>query len=268
MTPSNTPFISIITVVFNAKEDLEKTIRSIQKQTFTDFEYIVIDGGSTDGTLDVINQYNNVITNWISEPDNGLYDAMNKGIMLTKGKFLWFMNAGDEIYERTTIEKIFAIDGFSSDIYYGETALIDEEGNILGTRSKLSARKLPEKLNWKSLQIGMVVQHQSFIVRKEIAPLYDITYKVSADIDWVIKCLKNTSKIVNSNLFLSKFLTNIFLGIYHGGGFSSQNYKIALKERFMIFTKHYGLLTNLYYHACIFLKALKRYFKKIIPFSS
>ncbi len=264
----NTPLISIITVVFNGKNDIEKTILSIKKQTFTDFEYIVIDGGSTDGTLDVINQYTHLITNFISEPDKGLYDAMNKGINLAKGKFLWFMNAGDEIYEEITLEKLFAIDRFSSDIYYGETVLIDENGIVLGTRSELTERQLPKKLNWKSLQIGMVVQHQSFIVRKEISPLYNLNYKVSADIDWVIICLKNASKIINSNLILSKFLTTITLGINYSGGFSTKNHKLALKERFKIFTKHYGFITNLYNHVYITYRALKKYLIKLMPFSS
>jgi glycosyltransferase involved in cell wall biosynthesis len=264
---TNAPSISIITVVYNSRNDIEKTILSIQKQTFKELEYIVIDGGSTDGTIDIIHQYENVIDNWISEPDKGLYDAMNKGILLSKGKFLWFINAGDEIFEDTTLEKLFAIDCFASDIYYGETALIDENGNILGSRSQLSNRELPEKLNWKSLQIGMVVQHQSIIVRKEIAPLYNLNYKVAADIDWVINGLKNTTKIVNSRLFLSKFLTTMFLGNNHGGGFSSQHYKRALKERFNIFTKHYGLVNTLYNHSYIFLKAVKKYLRNITPFS-
>ena len=266
MTTINSPLISIITVVFNAKNDLEKTILSIQKQCFKGFEYIVVDGGSKDGTLDVIKQHQDVITNWITEPDRGLYDAMNKGIMLSKGKFLWFMNAGDEIYEATTLEKLFAIDGFSSDIYYGETALIDEKGKILGTRSEMSTRKLPEKLNWKSLQRGMVVQHQSFIVSKEKAALYNINYKVSADIDWVIICLKNSTKIIHTNLILSKFLTTMSLGI-PGGGFSSKNHKLALKERFEIFNKHYGFIPNFFNHLFIFLRAFVKYFQQLIPFS-
>ena len=264
---THSPLISIITVVFNAKNDLEKTIKSIQKQSFKDFEYIVVDGGSKDGTLDIINQYNQHITTWISEPDRGLYDAMNKGILLSKGKFLWFINAGDEIYEATTLENLFAIDGFSSDIYYGETALIDENGNILGTRSKMSTRKLPEKLNWKSLQRGMVVQHQSFIVSKEKSVLYNLNYKVSADIDWVIICLKNSTKITHANLILSKFLTTMTLGI-PGGGFSSKNHTLALKERFEIFNIHYGIFANVFNHLFILLRAIVKYLQQLIPFSS
>ena len=95
--------LSIITIVYNNKDNLIKTIKSVREQTYKNIEYIIVDGGSTDGTVDVIKQNPDLIAKYITEPDDGIYDAMNKGLKLATGDYLWFMNSGDEIYANDTV---------------------------------------------------------------------------------------------------------------------------------------------------------------------
>jgi glycosyltransferase involved in cell wall biosynthesis len=230
------PFISIITVVFNAAALLEKTIQGISAQTNKNFEYLVIDGGSKDGTIDIIRKYPNVITKWTSEPDNGLYDAMNKGLKMASGEFVWFINAGDQPYSENTVESLSEIyKKNGADILYGGTMVIDDLGNEIGLRRQ----KLPENLTWKSLKHGMVVSHQSILVKSDIAPLYNLKYKCSADIDWVIASLKSASRITNTHLVLSRFLD---------GGRSKSTIGSSLKERFIIMLHYYGMVTTIWQH--------------------
>jgi glycosyltransferase involved in cell wall biosynthesis len=241
------PVVSLITVVYNGKRFIEPTIRSVINQKCTNFEYIIVDGGSTDGTLDIIRKYEKQISKWITEPDSGLYDAMNKGINLATGDYLWFMNAGDEIYDPEVLCKIFENIKDNADIYYGETIIIDPDRNEIGMRRQ----KTPEKLDWKSLKKGMVVSHQSFIVKKTIAPYYDLNYKCSSDIDWVIKSLKASKQIENTHLILSRFMD---------GGRSKSTIVPSLKERFKIMVRHYGLFLTIINHFPIAL----RFFKYIL----
>src|ERR1700712_4186557 len=100
------PTVSIITITYNAEPFLERTIQSILAQTATDYEYVVIDGASKDGTVAIIKQYEHCITSWVSEPDKGLYDAMNKGLHRASGQYVWFMNAGDELYDSQTLSNL------------------------------------------------------------------------------------------------------------------------------------------------------------------
>jgi glycosyltransferase involved in cell wall biosynthesis len=232
------PKVSIITVVFNGARFLEATIRSVINQKCRNFEYIIVDGGSTDGTLDIIHKYEKQISKWSSGTDSGLYDAMNKGIDLAIGDYLWFINAGDEIYDIEVLCKLFKDENAEADIFYGETLIIDPNGKEIGMRRQ----KIPEMLNWKSLKRGMVVSHQSIIVKKEIAPLYDLGYKCSADIDWVIKSLKASHKIINTHLILSRFMD---------GGRSKSTIAPSLKERFRIMVRNYGLVSTLINHVPI-----------------
>ena len=119
------PIITIITVVYNAATILEKTIRSVINQSYQNIEYIIIDGNSQDGTLDVIKQYEEKIDYWQSEPDKGIYDAMNKAIELSTGQWISFMNAGDLFYDNETIKSVFVSEKMYSgyNIIYGNTIL-------------------------------------------------------------------------------------------------------------------------------------------------
>ena len=120
------PVLSVITIVYNNVRDIERTMLSVLNQTYHAIEYIVIDGASTDGTLDIIKQYKNRITKLISEKDKGIYDAMNKGLAIATGDYVIFMNSGDEFYATDTVAKVFA-SAPDADIYYGETEMIDDE---------------------------------------------------------------------------------------------------------------------------------------------
>ncbi len=246
-TSHRLPTVSIITVVFNGHAYLEATLQSILDQTYESVEYIVIDGGSTDGTLNIIKKYAAQIDYWISEPDAGIYDAMNKGLRAAKGDYVLFINAGDQLNTNITLSSIFYSLAAGADVIYGETNLIDENGKVLGTRSALSTRKLPEKLKYQDMLYGMVVSHQSFMVKREIAPPYEAGYRCSADIDWVIRSLKKSKKTVNAQAVIAKYLV---------GGFSIRQQRLCWKERFQVYKMHFGLLKTLLAHCWIVLRYL------------
>jgi glycosyltransferase involved in cell wall biosynthesis len=234
------PRISIITVVFNGEKVLERTIQSIHTQTYRNLEYIIIDGASNDGTLELIKQHQEVVNKWKSEPDRGLYDAMNKGLAMASGDYVLFLNAGDQFYKDQTLEKVFS-DGVKADVLYGETLIVDPEGKEIGMRRL----KTPEVLSWKSLMNGMLVCHQSFIVRRSISPQYELRYKIAADYAWMLECLKRAKTIVNTHMIISRFLE---------GGMNKSNIPTALKERFYIMASHYGWLRTLIMHVLIGLR--------------
>jgi glycosyltransferase involved in cell wall biosynthesis len=234
------PKISIITVVYNGAETIESTIRSIIALTYPNLEYIIVDGGSTDRTPDIIKKYETKISKWTSEPDKGLYDAMNKGMAMSSGNYLWFINSGDEPASPDILNEVFN-ESQKADVYYGNTMLIDEEGREVGLR-RLSP---PEMLNWKHFRKGMLVSHQSFIASKKVVKNYDLCYKFSADYDWCLHALRNASKISNTGKVLSRF---------RKGGLTGQNILPGLKERFRIMVKNYGLASTVLTHFVITLR--------------
>ncbi len=236
------PKISIITVVFNGSSLIERTINSVLVQTYPNIEYIIIDGASTDGTLDVIEKYRTKIQTIISEKDKGIYYAMNKGLAVATGDYVLFLNAGDELYSGSTIKDVFA-GSPDADVYYGNTAVVDEQRNILGDR-RLSP---PENLTWKSFKFGMTVSHQSFIARRSFCEPYSLEYRLASDIDWIIKILKKSTKIVNTHIYTSKFLE---------GGITSKQTKLAWSERFKVLAKHYGFFQAVWNHFYIFFRFL------------
>ncbi|MFL9484998.1 glycosyltransferase family 2 protein [Chitinophagaceae bacterium LWZ2-11] len=248
------PTISVITVVYNGVNTLEQTFKSVFNQTYPNVEYLVIDGGSKDRTVEIIKAYQTKINYWVSEPDKGLYDAMNKGIVAATGDYLFFLNADDQFYDNEVLEKM--ISSFdNADVYYGDVMVTDSDNNDVGLRSEVTPHKVPLELTWKSLKHGMVVSHQAFLVKRSITPLYDTQYKISADIDWMIKVLKSAKRIHNTQLIIAKFKT---------GGSSTQRQKLAWKERYNIFSKHYGSLTNFFNHLYIAVRYLiKKPFSKL-----
>ena len=246
--------ISIITITYNAETVLEKTMLSVLNQTDSHYEYILIDGNSTDGTIDLIKKYEIKIKNkeysiqydsfrWMSECDAGLYDAMNKGIDMATGDFLWFMNAGDKIFSPTTLEIIQKAmqQNPEADIFYGQSLMIDENDQPLGERHKIA----PKKLTKNCLLNGLVVCHQSIIVRKNIVSHYDLQFKISADYDWVVKVLAQSKQNVYIDDYLSKFMI---------AGLSSVQRKKSWEERYFIMKKHFGFLRTLWAHTKIILK--------------
>jgi len=231
------PKLSVITIVFNNVKDIERTILSVLEQRYDHIEYIVIDGGSTDGTVDIINKYQHRISKWVSEPDNGIYNAMNKGLKLSSGDYVLFMNSGDEIYSLDTVQKVFE-SAPNADIYYGETEMYDENWESLGKRR----HQAPETFTWRSFKYGMNISHQAIYIRRAITEPYDEYYKLSADIDWILKAARKARTIVNTHQYVAKYLV---------GGMSKKRHLESLKERFEIFTEYYGFAANLFNHGVI-----------------
>jgi len=235
----NLPKISIITIVYNGASTIEKTIESIASQSYQNIEYIVVDGGSNDGTMDIIKNYSDTVSKWISEPDNGIYDAMNKGVALSTGDYLWFINSGDEVYAPDTLERIFNTNNSPFyDVYYGDTVMIDSEGNEIGSR-RLTP---PLSLSWRDFKNGMLVSHQSIIVSKRVAPMYNTQYKFSADFEWCLLAMKKADRVINTHQILSRFLD---------GGITKQNIAAGLKERFRIMIRYFGFIPTLFRHIAI-----------------
>jgi glycosyltransferase involved in cell wall biosynthesis len=231
------PILSVITVVYNNAADIERTVLSVLNQTYAGIEYIVIDGKSTDGTLQIIEKYKDRIAKIISEKDKGIYDAMNKGLVLATGDYVIFMNSADEFYSVDTVANVFA-SGTDADIYYGETEMIGENGENLGQRRHAA----PANFTWRSFKYGMSVSHQAIYIKRSLVELYDPQYKLSADIDWILRAAKKAKKIVNVNQYVAK---------YQIGGMSKQKHRESLKERFDIMKRYYGLVPTLFNHAVI-----------------
>ncbi|OYZ55872.1 MAG: glycosyl transferase [Sphingobacteriales bacterium 24-40-4] len=231
------PKLTVITIVYNNVRDIERTVLSVLNQTYPNIEYLVIDGASTDGTLELLKKYEGRLAKLISEKDKGIYDAMNKGLTLASGDYILFMNSGDELYASDTVENVFA-SAPDADIYYGETEMYDEDWKSLGQRR----HKAPETFSWKDFKYGMCISHQAIYIRRSLTEPYDPQYKLSADIDWIIKAAKKAGKIVNTRRYVAKYLV---------GGMSKKKHRQSLIERFHIFSKHYGLIPNVFNHAVI-----------------
>lgn len=240
------PLLSVITVVYNNVKDIERTIRSVVNQTYQNIEYIVIDGGSDDGTLNILQRYESRISKLISEKDAGIYDAMNKGLALATGDYVLFMNSGDEIYAPDTVANIFA-SADNADIYYGETEMYNERWESLGRRR----HQAPERLSHSSFRYGMSVSHQAIYIRRSLAMPYDPQYQLSADIDWILKAIKKANKTQFVGTYVAKYLV---------GGMSKRKHRQSLIERFHIFSKHYGIVANILNHVVISMKLAAYYF--------
>lgn len=237
MDKSFQPVLSVITVVYNNVANIERTIKSVINQTYPAIEYVIVDGDSTDGTKDLIQKYQDRVAKFVSEKDQGIYDAMNKGLRLATGEYVLFMNSGDEIYAPTTVEKVFSSEP-DADIYYGETEMYDSTGNNLGVRR----HQTPDAFTWKSFKYGMSISHQAIYIRRSITAPYDLNYQLSSDIDWIIRAARKARKIVNTRMLVAKYLV---------GGMSKQRHRESLSERFRIFSKYYGLVPNILNHIVI-----------------
>ncbi|MBE6290698.1 MAG: glycosyltransferase [Bacteroidaceae bacterium] len=233
------PTFSIITVTYNAAATIEATLLSVRQQTYRHFEHLIIDGASKDNTLYIIYKYKDDTIKVFSEPDKGLYDAMNKGIRMASCDYLCFLNAGDTFHEVDTLEKIANTisttpHGLPS-ILYGETAIVNAERQFLHMRR----HKAPDVLTWKSFQQGMLVCHQAFLVKRTLAEPYNLQYKYSSDFDWCIRMMKKADVISNTHLILIDYLDE---------GMTTRHHKESLIERLRIMAKHYGWCKTLIMH--------------------
>jgi glycosyltransferase involved in cell wall biosynthesis len=209
------PLISIITVVYNGEKYLEETIQSVINQTYDNVEYIIIDGGSTDGTLDIIKKYVDRIDYWVSEKDEGIYDAMNKGIKLSNGRIIGLVNADDFIYENTLYNVSTSI--LENTVYYtyGTVHLMNNRGNIIGEKSSMKKNDI-QFLKYD----GMPFPHPSVFIDKNVYKkyigLFNTKFRLSADYDFLLKLVESNLKSIE----LAK-ITGVFRIDGQSGGFNT-----------------------------------------------
>lgn len=240
------PTLSVITVCYNAHDELKKTIQSVATQTYPHIEYIVIDGASTDGTVELLREWADRIDHLVSEPDHGIYDAMNKGLALATGTYLCFLNAGDTFHTPTTVaEALEQVGTPLPGVIYGETNIVDAEGRYLRPRHHTA----PEQLTYDSFRQGMLVCHQSFYARRDLAPRYDTRYRYSADYDWCLKILAQSTDNHYTHTVLTDYLSE---------GATTRHRYASLLERFRIMIRHYGLLGALTAHLRILLSRFNK----------
>ena len=255
--------ISIVTITYNAARNLQCTLDSVSQQSYRLLEHLIIDGVSKDGTLSMAQHYKETADYEVvvkSEPDKGLYDAMNKGLQKATGDYIVFLNAGDTLHDADTLKNVVTAAGKQTSalpaVIYGDTAITDSEGHFLHLR----AHRPPEALSWRSFKQGMLVCHQAFYVRTDIAKqfLYNLQFRHSADVDWCIRVMKEAARqglpLVNTHKVLANF---------EEGGNTTQHHRSSLNELFRVMTIHYGLLQTIGLHAWFVIRALyRRLYKK------
>ncbi|MDE5807119.1 MAG: glycosyltransferase [Muribaculaceae bacterium] len=234
----NSPLITIVTITFNAEKELPRTMDSVLEQSYKNFEHLIIDGASTDRTLEIARR--NPDARILSEKDKGLYDAMNKGLANARGEYILFLNAGDTFRSPDVLAMYANAAEKGYDIIYADTMIVDEEGNDTGPRHYSA----PELLTFESFSKGMLVCHQAFMVRRQITPQYDLQYRFSADYDWTIKCIRNTEpeKCRNLQTVAINYLSN---------GMTDKNKFKSLRERFRVMADHYGLAKTIKRHIAL-----------------
>lgn len=224
---SNQPFFSIITVVYNDANNLEKTIKSLKAQSCSDYEYIVIDGGSSDSSVEVIRKYESSVTLWQSEPDKGIYDAMNKGIQAAKGKYLHFLNAGDTYHQTDVLERVLKQSCKTYvDIVYGKTLYQSENSQFIKGA----------EVDFYDLYFSIPFCHQSVFFSKSLFKIYgayDLKYKYAADYAWMCKYFSH-SKSFDKALYI-----DIPVAVYLDGGVSFVNMEKVLAERIEIARRYF-----------------------------
>ena len=265
--------ITYVTITYNAAAVLQRTLDSVLEQDYPEIVHLIVDGASTDGTLDLVNDYitrsNGVDCSnsagvlseghkkghriqVISEPDHGIYDAMNKGLRGLDGDYVCFLNAGDFLPARDTVSRIVKqidTEGALPAVLYGDTDIVDAEGRFLHHR-RLAP---PENLSWRSFRQGMVVCHQAFYARTDIAKRvdYDLQFRYSADVDWCIRVMKECE---NDGLELK----NLHLTVvnYLQEGQTTLHHRASLRERFRVMVRHYGWLSTLVMHGWFAIRQL------------
>ncbi len=253
--------ITYVTITYNAAKVLQRTLDSMLKQDYPNIEHLIIDGASTDDTLKIVDDYitlSNAAENGhqiqvSSEPDKGIYDAMNKGLRSMTGDYVCFLNAGDFLPTPDTASKIAeAVNAQCPAVLYGDTDIVDGDGRFLHHR-RLSP---PENLTWKSFRQGMLVCHQAFYARTDfaIATPYDMQYRYSADVDWCIRVMKAAAKENVTMLNLHMVVAN-----YTQEGQTTLHHRESLWERYRVMEHHYGRVQTFLLHCWFAVRSLLKH---------
>ncbi len=244
MNKSLSPLVSIITVVYNAEAYIKKTIESVLSQTYRNIDYIIVDGGSNDRTIEIVESFGDRIT-WISEKDNGIYDAMNKGLKLAKGEWTNFLNGGDYFYDQLVLDKIFTMRDLEKyNFIYGDS---------INVRGEMQQYISATSISRSSLRYSLGLCHQAVFVRKEFAIYYDLRFKYKAEYNWIINIVYSIPE--------SSILHKEFPVVYYAlGGFSEKGLLNNLKEFIILTYNRFGILQvirNSPIYLRVFLRAVK-----------
>lgn len=271
---------SIVTITYNAADVLQRTLDSVAMQTYSAIEHIIVDGASTDSTVAMARRYAEATAmhhagrtvRIVSEPDSGLYDAMNKGLAMARGTYVCFLNAGDALSQAGTLQllartaaaqhtvngRVGGGTGGDGDmqqglpaVLYGDTNWVDSGGRYLSHRHLAP----PERLTWRSFRYGMLVCHQAFFARTDVAGYikYDLRYRFSADVDWCIRVMREAERrhlaLANCHATIINYLRE---------GMTTINRRASLKERYHIMCSHYGTPCTMVMHVWFVLRAVLR----------
>ena|GEM_PF-1695657 len=220
------PLVYVITVVFNGEKTIKTTINSVLDQTYENLKYIIIDGGSSDNTIEIVKKYSSQINCFISEKDTGVYDAMNKGIKcsMEEDAYLLFLNADDFFTSKDIVERVMRQVKNEDFIYCKINYFSDKEQIILG-----------EELNMKELGLKKMCYHQATFYRKGVFDqigLYDIRYRIAADYEMSLRVFSNPSL---SRKYINEIVSNV-----SAGGLSNQ-YLLSINEKIKIIKKYFSL---------------------------
>lgn len=240
------PLITVVTVVFNGAEYLEDTIKSVVGQRCDNVEYVIVDGGSTDRTLEIIKKYEFAIDYWVSEPDAGVYDAMNKGIKLASGRWINFMNSGDEFFDNKVMLNVKE-NFVNCSVVYGGVQLVFND-------CLTKVLSPPSEINFG---YGLPFNHQSAFVKSELmkANLFDQRYKILADVFFFHKIFKAGYKLKPIPTTVARYDCN---------GISSRMSKGLLREKYLFGLTAFGFRLNILFFSIHFLNIFSRSFLKII----
>ena len=255
---------TVVTITYQAEAVLQRTLDSVLRQSYEGIEHLIVDGASKDGTLAMAEHYkeqsdassngHQVIIQ--SEPDRGIYDAMNKGLTQASGDYIVYMNAGDFFPREDTLEQVVRrcrLGEYPADelpgVLYGNTDVVDNEGRYLHPRRL----QPPERLTWRSFRQGMLVCHQAFYARTDIAKnvQFDTRYRFSADVDWCIRVMKETERM---GLPLSH--AHLVVANYTEEGTTTKNHRASLFERYRVMACHYGQVQTFLLHGWFVVRAI------------
>ena len=251
--------ITVATVCFNAGKLIARTIKSVEEQTYGAVEHFIVDGNSTDDTLEQVHHYMERNSHaeprhevqCLSEPDRGIYDAMNKALALCTGRYIVFLNAGDTFHSADTLAEVVAQiekSGRQPAVVYGDTDIVGPDGRFIRHR-RLSP---PDDLEWRDFKSGMLVCHQAFFARTDLAREipYDLKYRFSADYDWTLRVMQEAERrklsLLNARTIVADYLEE---------GATTKNHRRSLWERFRIMAKHFGWGTAIAEHAWFVVRA-------------